>query len=311
MTEQTREQWLEERRKSIGGSDSPVIVLDDHPYMTKQELYLDKIGLLPPKEETPQMRRGKMMEDIIATLYTEKTGRKLEVVKKSLRNSDYPFISGNIDRKVIDPEKGEGVAEFKTYSLKNYYQCKREGVYDHVQIQTQHYMGLGFKWASIVIFNPEVFDILTFDIDRDDALVEHIYNECAKFWEHVVNRVPPEDTAITEHIRLPKEEGKSYFITTEEWASAVAELKEIQDLKKEIEGAEVVAKDKIQGMMDEKEVECAEGGNARVYYSFQNGRKTFDKDALKKDYPAIDLGKYEKAGKPFKSFKIYYAKERY
>ena len=34
-----REEWLTERRKGIGGSDTPVIVLgDDHPFTSPREL---------------------------------------------------------------------------------------------------------------------------------------------------------------------------------------------------------------------------------------------------------------------------------
>ena len=44
----THEEWLEERRKSIGGSDAAALV-GMNPYVTPYTLWADKTGRLPPK----------------------------------------------------------------------------------------------------------------------------------------------------------------------------------------------------------------------------------------------------------------------
>ena len=50
-----REQWLEERRKGLGGSDSPV-VLGQSPFRDVHDLWRDKKGLLPDEEPSPVQR---------------------------------------------------------------------------------------------------------------------------------------------------------------------------------------------------------------------------------------------------------------
>ncbi len=54
----THEEWLEERRKSIGGSDAAALV-GMNPYVTPYMLWADKTGRLPPKEDNEAMRQGR------------------------------------------------------------------------------------------------------------------------------------------------------------------------------------------------------------------------------------------------------------
>lgn len=46
----TREQWLDFRRRGIGGSDVAAI-MGFSPFCTKRDLYYDKIGLKPAADE--------------------------------------------------------------------------------------------------------------------------------------------------------------------------------------------------------------------------------------------------------------------
>lgn len=71
-----REDWLEERRKSIGGSDAAGI-LGLNRYASPFTLWLDKTGKLPEKEETEAMRIGRDLEDYVAKRWSEATGKKV------------------------------------------------------------------------------------------------------------------------------------------------------------------------------------------------------------------------------------------
>lgn len=48
---QSREEWLEDRRRSIGGSDAAALV-GMNPCVTPYMLWADKTGKLPPKMTT-------------------------------------------------------------------------------------------------------------------------------------------------------------------------------------------------------------------------------------------------------------------
>ena len=68
----SREEWLEFRREGIGGSDAAV-VLGLNPFRSLLELYSDKLGLLPDKEDTELMRTGRDLEQYVASRFCEAT----------------------------------------------------------------------------------------------------------------------------------------------------------------------------------------------------------------------------------------------
>ncbi len=55
------------------------------------------------------------------------------------------------------------------------------------------------------------------------------------------------------------------------------------------------------------DTQVAEGAGCRVYWKLQSGRKTIDKNVLRRD--GIDITKYEKEGKPFRAFRPYFLRE--
>ena len=57
----SRDAWLEERRKSIGGSDAPSII-GLNPWQSPYTVWADKLGKLPPKEDNEAMRLGPLEE---------------------------------------------------------------------------------------------------------------------------------------------------------------------------------------------------------------------------------------------------------
>ena len=53
----SRDDWLEHRKKSIGGSDASAVA-GLNPWTSPYSVWADKLGLLPPKEENEAMRLG-------------------------------------------------------------------------------------------------------------------------------------------------------------------------------------------------------------------------------------------------------------
>ena len=60
-----REQWLEARRKGIGGSDAAAILGMSH-YSTPYSVFAEKMGALPEKEDSEAMRQGRDLEAYVA-----------------------------------------------------------------------------------------------------------------------------------------------------------------------------------------------------------------------------------------------------
>jgi putative phage-type endonuclease len=298
----------EERSQGLGGSDSPV-VLGVSPYKSRYELALEKLRLMPESQvETAPMRRGKVMEPLVAEIYAETTGRIVTVEPMSLVHPKHDFIRGNIDRWVYpDDDRRGGVLEIKCPGLAVFGKCKREGLSEAWQVQLQHYLALtGAEWGSFAVHNGELWELLWFDVKRDDELIDMILTEDTKFWEMIQAGEMPEDTMPA--LDLPPV-GKSDLIKIDsaEWTRAVAALREAKEITKAAEALETEAKEEIKKLMPGPVVE---GSGLRAYLSEQAGRITYDVNRVFHDYPEIPKNKYAKRGKPFTSMKTYFLKER-
>lgn len=304
-----REQWLEQRRKGIGGSDSPVI-LGVSPFKTVRELWDEKLGLVEDAPPTAAMERGTYLEPVAAQLYMDKTGRKVKRVNDILRHKEHDWMLANIDRQIQSENgKGPGILEIKCPGLSVFSKCKREGLQDYYIVQLQHYLAVSDRsWGAFAVFNAERWELIHFDVDRDQELIDLIISHDRDFWQMVQEGRVPEETAPVVDLP-PVEPTELYTMDSPAWKEAIERLREAQEIKKEAMALEDDAKATVQLIMEQAGVDVAEGAGARVYYRMQNGRKSFDKTLLKKDHPEIDLKNYEKTGSPYKVFRPYFMKE--
>ncbi len=296
---------LEKRRQGLGGSDSPV-VLGVSPFKTIHELWLEKRGLLADTEVTPAMERGTVLEPVVKDLLAAKTGRRIVEVKEMLQHKDHPFMRAHLDGLISgEDRKGMGVLEVKCPGLQVFGKCKREGLPDYYLIQLQHYLAVsGKKWGSFAVFNAERWELIFFDMDRDDELINMIVVKDAEFWQMVLDNQEPDQLDMT--IDLPKVGATDLIkLDTPEWAQATMDLREARELKTEAEAIETTAKAKVQELMGDHAI--AEGAGCRVYWQTQKGRESFNKKQLQKDHPLI-YNEYVKQGKPFRIFKPYFLK---
>jgi len=302
-------EWHEDRRKGIGGSDSPVI-LGVSPFKSPYDLWREKIGEVEPTEPTPPMLRGKYLEPIIAQIYQERTGHALKVVDEPLVHSHVEVMRANVDRLIeADDLPGQGVLEIKAPGLKVFSKIKREGVPDYYLVQLQHYLEVAdLDWGAFAILNAERWEMLSFTVERDRELGQAIAGECADFWErYVVPGVPPEETLdlseAAKMIPAPEDGVRIIHLDSDEWARAVAELREAREILEVAKELENDAKATITAMMGD--LEAVEGGGARIYYRRQAGRKTLDTKRLKAELPEI-YERYVKPGKTTRVFRPYF-----
>ena len=305
------QEWHDARRKGIGGSDSPIILLGDkHPFSTPLELWRDKMGLNPPKPVTPVMERGSRLEPIIAQIYAEQTGRTVIPEPVQLKHPDYPYMLGNIDRWVIDPARGKGIGEFKAPNMKTYLKCKHNGPLDYYMIQLQHYLGLSKSdFGSFGIFSAELWELCTFDVDKDAEFFGIILDACQTFWRHVENGTPPEIAASQQkELKLPPVDVNTEIvkITSEGWADAVHTYRVARELREEAEEIEKSSQQRLINLMEVNNAVVAEGAGLRVYYKEQAGRKTFDHKAFAAAHPDMKLDPWYKVGANIRAFRPYF-----
>ena len=69
------EEWLENRRKGIGGSDAGSIC-GLNPYSSAIAVFQDKTQPLTEKPDNESMRQGRDLEEYVARRFMEETGKR-------------------------------------------------------------------------------------------------------------------------------------------------------------------------------------------------------------------------------------------
>ena len=93
-----REQWLEYRRKGIGGSDAAA-VLGISPFRTGRDLYYDKLNIVTADdaENWVQLEVGTLLEPLVAKIFAHKTGYKIYRRPFMFRHPQYPWMLADLD----------------------------------------------------------------------------------------------------------------------------------------------------------------------------------------------------------------------
>ena len=117
----TREDWLEERKKGIGGSDAATI-LGLNPYKTSIDLWEEKTGRKDAEDisDKPYVKYGTKAEDHLRELFKldfpqyEVTHQENAIIKHPI----YPFLFASLDGQLVDKNTGElGILEIKTTNI--------------------------------------------------------------------------------------------------------------------------------------------------------------------------------------------------
>ena len=121
----TREEWLDWRRRGIGGSDVSAII-GILPFRTARDTYYDKLGIAAVEENEGNwvaMEMGHLLEDLVAKIFERKTGLKIYQIKKMFQHPLYPFMLADVDYFITMPDGREAILEIKTtnYNAKDHW----------------------------------------------------------------------------------------------------------------------------------------------------------------------------------------------
>lgn len=250
----TREQWLKERRKGIGGSDAAAIAGLSR-YRSPIQVYMDKLGLIEPPEENEAMYWGRKLEDIVAEEFSIRTGLKVRRRNAILQHPEYPFMLANVDRLIVG--KNEGL-ECKTTSAYRADEWKDDEIPWEYAIQCYHYMAVtGYKawWiAALIGGNQFIYK----RIERDESIINNLIKIESDFWHnHILKQIPPDpdgSDASTEILKqlYPESNGETIELPPdvesliEQYEQAKEEEKAAAERKRE-------AENKIKAIMGEYE----------------------------------------------------------
>ncbi len=184
----SHDEWLQWRRKGIGGSDAATI-MGVNPFACEMDLWLDKIGQFSEESESEPAYWGKLLEDVVAREYTKRTGAKVQRVNAILAHDEYDFMLANIDRKIVGQKKG---LECKTTSAFNKWPWKEGDVPPYYYAQAQHYLAVtGWdEWGMAILVGGQWY--IATDVYRNEDYIKDLTEKEKAFWNLVQTNTPPE-----------------------------------------------------------------------------------------------------------------------
>ncbi len=302
MGKLTHEEWLAERRKSIGGSDAAAIVGMNH-YVTPYMLWADKTGRLPDKPDNEAMRQGRDLEQYVADRFMEATGKRVRRRTAMFHSAEYPFAHANIDRAVVGESAG---LECKTTSIMNLKKFKNGEYPENYYVQCVHYLAVtGWdRWYLAVIILNQGFKWFT--IERDQAEIDALMKSERDFWNtYVVPDVPPPVDGLP-----PTDETLKQIFPGGEAQGALIDLFGCDDLVQKYLATKDLVKTYQQEMEQYKQAIQQNLGNSEsgvcgdycVTWK-QQSHRMFDLKRFAADHPEIDLSGYYKES-TFRKFDI-------
>ena len=281
-----RKEWLNARKKGIGGSDASVI-LGFNPWKTPFELYIEKTSGEIREADNEAVYWGNVLEDIVAEEFTKRTGKKVRRRNQIFKHKEYDWMIANIDRDVVGEK---ALLECKTTNAFNYDAWADDNIPPAYICQLQHYMAvLDYEKAYIaVLIGGQKF--IWKELQRDDEFIELMIQHEKDFWEnHVLAGVPPEIDGSKSASELlakmyPEDDGSTIMLPSDEAEMLIeaiesikAEVKEKQELQKEYEN-------KLKLLIGEAQIGVTPKYEVR-HKTYE--RNSLDTKRLKKELPDI------------------------
>lgn len=273
----THDEWLEWRRKGIGGSDVAAICGLSR-YKSALEVYLDKIGEIPPKEDNPKMKAGRILEPVIANWFTEETGIRVQKQNCIFQSKEYPFMLANIDRWVIGENAGLEIKNTSEYNRNDWFDGQTEVIPTEYQLQANHYMAVlgAERWYVAVLIGG--WDFQWRVIERDDHLIANLITIEQAFWQHnVLGRNLPQVTAQDTDLlnkMYPTSKGTTLEIS-EIYYDLIKTLLDTKKVLKQAEEAHEDAKNKVKKLMGENELALWQGEKLCTWKTNSRGSRVF------------------------------------
>ena len=289
-------EWLKERQAGIGGSDVGAI-LGVNKYKTAFQVYIEKTETISEvKEQSEAAYWGDQFEDIVAKEFEKRTGKKVRRDRKHYKNSEYPFMVANIDRKVV----GENaILECKTANQYLASEWKDDEIPASYLLQVQHYLavtGSDLGYIAVLIGGQK---FVWKEVPRDEELIKIIVEAEKDFWKKVQDKTPPalDGSSAAEKYLSEKYKNSEVGKVEELGFEYKDKLKNFFELKEQKEALEYQIKE-IENQV-KNDLKDAELGIVPGYsISWKNiSSNRLDSKKLKSEYPEV----YKEVSKEIKS----------
>lgn len=294
----SREEWLQIRRGYIGGSDAGAII-GLNPWNSAFSVWAEKTGATPEFEGNTATRVGNELEDFVAHLFMEETGKKVQRCNFTLVNPDYPFACANIDREILGED---AILEVKTTNNWDTAKMTRNGQYpDQWLCQMTHYLAVTGCAKAYLAVLVECRELKIFELERDENELSALMNAEREFWDSYIatGLTPPTDghSATTDAIKkiFSEEAGDNADLTG--FDDLFRQRKILTDNQKKLKTELDAIDNQLKTVMG-----SAATGKCGIWSVSWKLQKTsgLDRDAIRRDYPDLDFTKYATESRVFR-----------
>lgn len=193
-------EWYKARETAIGASEIAVAA-GLSPYQTPLELYHRKRGELPPIEDNDAMRLGRLLEPVVKSEFTTRTGIVLADPEPPMyRHAKHDPIVATPDGIIDDTT----IFEAKTASWRMKTQWGDQDsdfIPDQYLCQTMAQMAVMDAALCHVAVLFDGATLKTYKVLRNDELIKHLIAAALELWERIRDGKPPEPN--WEHASTP------------------------------------------------------------------------------------------------------------
>lgn len=201
----SREEWLVNRRKGLGGSDCSAVI-GFNPYKSNVDLWREKTGRTEQEDisDKPYVKYGTQAERYLRELfkldYPQYTVEYVE--NNSFYNPKYPFARASLDGWLIDGSGRKGILEIKTTEILSAGQRAKwkDRIPDNYFCQVLFYMAV--IEADFAVLKAQIKTVIDGDvrletkhdkIERADVQgdIDFLMNACGDFWQYVQDDKEP------------------------------------------------------------------------------------------------------------------------
>lgn len=286
-----KSEWLQYRKRGIGGSDAGAIC-GLNPYRTSIQVYQDKVSDEIEEFDNEAMMQGRDFENYVAKRFMVATGKKVRRANSMFYDEDHPFMLADVDRMVVGENAG---LECKTASPYVADKWKDGNIPLSYQMQCFHYMSVcnAEAWYIAVLIYGREFKY--YKLERDEEIIAGLIQIEEGFWEnHVQKRILPEpdgselaDSVIAEYFR----ESSGIIIPISGFDEKIKRREEVVGLMKKLDTEKKQIEQELKMYLGNAEV--AENERYRVIWK-PVVTNQIDAVRLKQEQPEI-FERYRKA----------------
>jgi predicted phage-related endonuclease len=255
------------------GSSEAAAILGLDTFLSQFDVWNAKVHGIHRGGDSPMMRWGRILEDVVAADFEERTGIRLNRVlaqvnntrglreryQRTLRMKGHPLITARIDRRTL--RKPMRIVEVKTspygqgYGEAGEYADGRaggpEGVPARVRVQVYEQLAVTGYGEAIVAVLIGGYQRRDYVIPRDDAIIADLVTELEEWWyAYVRTKTPPpvdgsDGAAAYLKLRYPRDED-DVITATPEQAALAAEYRAAKALVKNYQDVEGRVKQRLQ-----------------------------------------------------------------